>query len=103
MGGGGGAPSFRGGGGGPPHVGAGPSHPSTGGIARGGPRGGGHADSGRHGHHRGHFARGFGYGPWLGYGYYDGYYGADDCSWLRRKALETGSRYWWRRYNDCRY
>jgi hypothetical protein len=24
-----------------------------------------------------------------------------DCGWLRRRALETGSRYWWRRYRDC--
>ena len=24
------------------------------------------------------------------------------CAWLRRKARETGSRYWWNRYrNDC--
>ncbi len=24
-----------------------------------------------------------------------------DCRWLRRRAIETGSRYWWRRYRDC--
>lgn len=23
------------------------------------------------------------------------------CSWLRHRARETGSRYWWRRYHDC--
>jgi hypothetical protein len=32
-----------------------------------------------------------------GYGYYD------DCRWLRRKAIRTGSRYWWRRYHECTY
>ena len=25
------------------------------------------------------------------------------CNWLRRKAVRTGSRYWWRRYNSCRH
>lgn len=24
------------------------------------------------------------------------------CRWLKRKALYTGSHYWWRRYNHCR-
>lgn len=24
------------------------------------------------------------------------------CEWLRRRALLTGSRYWWRRYYACR-
>ena len=24
------------------------------------------------------------------------------CGWLRERALNTGSRYWWRRYRDCR-
>ncbi len=33
--------------------------------------------------------------------FYDGYYHGD-CSWLRRKARETGSSYWWRRYRQCR-
>jgi hypothetical protein len=23
------------------------------------------------------------------------------CGWLRVRAVETGSRYWWRRYRDC--
>jgi hypothetical protein len=27
----------------------------------------------------------------------------DGCFWLKRKALNTGSRYWWRRYNECRW
>lgn len=24
------------------------------------------------------------------------------CEWLRRRAVVTGSRYWWRRYYRCR-
>jgi hypothetical protein len=24
------------------------------------------------------------------------------CNWLRRRALETGSPYWWRRFRACR-
>lgn len=27
----------------------------------------------------------------------------DGCYHLKRKALRTGSRYWWRRYNACRW
>lgn len=27
---------------------------------------------------------------------------ADPCAWLKRKALQTGSAYWWTRYRDCR-
>lgn len=34
----------------------------------------------------------FGYGPRYGQG----------CGWLRRRALETDSPYWWRRYRACR-
>jgi hypothetical protein len=34
------------------------------------------------------------YGP-------DYYAYGDDCWWLRRQALETGSPYWWSRYNAC--
>jgi hypothetical protein len=36
-------------------------------------------------------------GEWRGRGW--GY--RRDCGWLRRRALETGSRYWWRRFRDC--
>lgn len=25
------------------------------------------------------------------------------CHWLKRKALYTGSHYWWRRYQHCRH
>jgi hypothetical protein len=31
------------------------------------------------------------------------YYYDDGCYWLRRRALYTGSPYWWRRYNACTY
>ena len=44
------------------------------------------------------------YLPYYGYGYapyyYDDDYG-DDCSWLHRRAVATGSRYWWNRYRAC--
>jgi hypothetical protein len=51
----------------------------------------------RHGwHHRG----GPRFGVYIGRGY--GYAGRS-CAWLRAKAIQTGSRYWWRRYRECRY
>ena len=43
----------------------------------------------------------FHWGPGIDFWFYDGYY-YGDCSWLHRKAIETGSRYWWRRYRLCR-
>ena len=47
-------------------------------------------------HHRGDDRdREFGFGR----PYYDDY---GDCGWLRRRAIETGSSYWWRRYRECR-
>lgn len=36
-----------------------------------------------------------------GYRYYNGYYGGGGCEWLRRRAANTGSRYWWNRYYGC--
>jgi hypothetical protein len=48
-------------------------------------------------HHRGN-DRDFFFG--FGRPYYDEDYG--DCAWLRRRAIETGSSYWWRRYRECR-
>ena len=53
----------------------------------------------RHRHHR-HFGRAFAIGVPLAYGAYAYSYGGG-CSWLRYRALETGSRYWWSRYYDC--
>jgi hypothetical protein len=48
--------------------------------------------------HARHFRRGVIVGAPLAYGYY-AY--SDSCYWLRRRALETGSSYWWNRYYDC--
>jgi hypothetical protein len=54
---------------------------------------------------RGHrLSRGVFIGAPLAYGaYYYGsnYYGDGGCYWLRRRALATGSSYWWNRYEDC--
>jgi hypothetical protein len=58
-----------------------------------------------HGHRHFHRHRGIYLGaPFLygGYYYYGDYYG-EDCYWLRRRALYTGSRYWWNRYRACIY
>lgn len=41
------------------------------------------------------------WGPGVAFYFYDGYYHGD-CSWLRRKAQETGSAYWHRRLRQCR-
>ena len=54
-------------------------------------------------HHRGHRHR-----HWRGSGIYFaapfvyGGYSYSSCSWLRRKAIRTGKRYWWNRYYECR-
>jgi len=37
-----------------------------------------------------------------GSGYYGYGYGGS-CHWLRLRALETGSPYWWKRYRFCLY
>jgi hypothetical protein len=115
-GGGGGGMHMHGGGGG----GGGSMHMRSGGggvrafrggnFARSGPRFrdsyNGHSGGRGYGHARG---RGRGYGFYPGYyyggydyGYADSYYYSDECAWLRRRALATGSRYWWRRYALCR-
>jgi hypothetical protein len=49
----------------------------------------------RHGRH-GHFVG----GVWV-WDYYPGYYAYDDCYYLRRQAIITGSPYWWNRYYAC--
>lgn len=64
---------------------------------------------GHHGHHGGHhrhggFRRGPGFGFSIGvplYSYGNSYSGGG-CGWLHRRAETTGSRYWWRRYRECR-
>lgn len=50
-------------------------------------------------------------GPrFYGGGYRYGFYSAaplyiaprvSGCGWLKVRALDTGSKYWWRRYRDC--
>jgi len=80
----------------------------TGGMRSGGsvgrsvaPRGGERSgrmitNSSRYEHHRRRGGRViYGLGPF--YSYSDD----DSCYWLKRRALQTGSRYWWRRYRDC--
>lgn len=52
-----------------------------------------------HAHHGRHHRRVF-IGVPLGYSYYD-YYDGVGCYWLRRRALATGSHYWWNRYEAC--
>jgi hypothetical protein len=52
-----------------------------------------HAHIRRHGRH-------YGWGPGIGFYFYDGYY-YGDCEWLHRRAIVTGSRYWWYRYRRC--
>jgi hypothetical protein len=89
--------------------------PRVGGFSRGPGRsfygGGGPRISGRHAgrhhghhHHRKHHRRFRGYAfyglPYVyAYSAYDDY----DCGYLRRRAVRTGSSYWWRRYEECRY
>jgi hypothetical protein len=70
-----------------------------------------HGRSG-HGHGAGSGHRSYGYdgrrhhgglggdfGIYVGPGY--GY--VSDCEWMRRRAVATGSSYWWRRYRACAY
>ena len=59
--------------------------------------GGGRHFNGRHNVRRHHGSR-IRIAPVYGYRSYN-----DGCYWLKRKALNTGSRYWWRRYNECRW
>lgn len=72
------------------------------GIKRGN-RGPGYGYRGGKGHSR-DFVRRRGtrylWGPGLAFYSYGGsYYG--DCDWLERRAIATGSAYWWNRYNNC--
>ncbi|MCL4764786.1 MAG: hypothetical protein KJZ80_00955 [Hyphomicrobiaceae bacterium] len=45
--------------------------------------------------------RGPRFGIWLGPSLRI-HYGRRSCAWLRRRAIITGSSYWWRRYRWCR-
>jgi len=42
--------------------------------------------------------RSFGYVP---YGYYDDTYAYGGCGYYYRRAVATGSSYWWNRYYNC--
>lgn len=108
SGGGGGGRSFRGGGGGGGRaiVGGG-----FGGQKFSGSRsfngrsgnwngGGGGRHHGRHNNRR-FYGGGYGYYPYYGASYYSDYGYGSDCGWLRRRAVNTGSSYWWRRYEQC--
>lgn len=74
-------------------------------------RGGGHHfHGGRHHFRGGVFPQRFHHRHWGGprfrywgptIGIYGGYY--NRCGWLHQRAIYTGSRYWWRRYDACRY
>lgn len=60
----------------------------------------------RHHYYRHHFRHhGYGYGFYRPYAYYNPpvYVRPSGCGWLKVRAIETGSRYWWQRYRDCRY
>jgi hypothetical protein len=59
----------------------------------------GYKFGGIHHRHRFHGRRHFFVGVPLVYGAYYGYGGG--CYWLRKRALYTGSPYWWNRYYDC--
>ncbi len=65
-----------------------------------------HVNRRHHGHHSRSYirrhGRHYGWGPSIGFWFYDGYYWGD-CAWLRRRAIVTGSSYWWHRYRLCRY
>lgn len=54
-------------------------------------------------HHRGHRHRYYrGSGIYFAAPFIYGGYSYSSCAWLRRKAIRTGSRYWWNRYYECR-
>lgn len=64
----------------------------------GGPRFSGHV----HGRHAFRGRRFIHAVPLAGYGFYGYGYGySDSCYWLRRRALATGSGYWWDQYYAC--
>jgi hypothetical protein len=58
---------------------------------------------GREGGDRDRIFRGHRYAWGPGFDFYlsDGYY-YGECSWLKRRAIETDNPVWWRRYHRCR-
>ena len=57
-----------------------------------------HFDHDGHPNFRRHFRPNIYFAP-----VYSRNYDGGGCYWLKRKALWTGSRYWWHRYNECRW
>src|SRR6478735_7340088 len=93
----GGGGSSSGGGNGPA-AGGGPTggHTSGGGPSGHVATGHDNRDNGHREYRHGHFVN----GVWVWYG---APYASNDCSWLRHRAIATGSPYWWSRYHDCAY
>jgi len=96
---GGGGWEGKGGGSGKGSGGGGWESKGGGGKGAGGYGGGGYGKKGhgggwmkegrrRHGHRPRHY-----HGPVLRF--------RGPCAWMRVRAMETGSRYWWRRYRNC--
>lgn len=55
-------------------------------------------NDGRHHHRRGNriiIGAPYFYDDYADYGY------SSDCGWLYSRAVQTGSAYWWRRYEVC--
>ena len=48
-------------------------------------------------HHGPHFGRYIGAGLLVA----GAYAGSQSCYWLKVRAMNTGSSYWWDRYHDC--
>jgi hypothetical protein len=47
---------------------------------------------------------GGGHGFYGAYGpHYAGYSHHGSCRWLYRRAVKTGSPYWWKRFHNCRH
>ena len=58
----------------------------------------GYVNRGNGGRHARHFRGGrvYGYAPFVG-----GYAYGGTCAYYYRRAVATGSSYWWQRYYDC--
>jgi len=105
-GGGGGGHGISAGGGGGVHSGGGGIRSGGGrsfsaapsGRSYSGPRSRGYVYSGRGNRHVRHFRGGrvYGYAPFVG-----GYAYGGSCAYYYRRAVATGSSYWWDRYYDC--
>ena len=63
----------------------------------------GHGGHRRYGRRHGGWPFVYGALPFIGYGAYSYGYGGSSCGWLWRRYQNTGSRYWYRRWEDCRY